>query len=198
MNRLGINDEQFIRGNIPMTKQEIRILILANARIRPDDTIIDIGAGTGSISIEAARQANNGQVYAIERQQEGVDLIRANADKFKVNNITVISGSAPQALDDLPLADVIIVGGSGGHLKKILDKSDMLLKSDGRLIITAVTAETLYNTLTIMQSNPNYSVSASGVQVTRIKQVGHSNMFEALNPIYIIVCTKGGCNDKTR
>jgi cobalt-precorrin-6B (C15)-methyltransferase len=198
MTQLGIKDELFIRGKIPMTKQEIRILVMAKAMIKPDDIIIDIGAGTGSISIEAALQASSGHVYAIERNSEGVALISANADNFKVKNITVISGNAPIALNGLPQADVIFIGGSGGHLKDILAKTDELLKQGGRLIVTAVTIETLYQALTIMQSNGNYEISASGVQVTRIKQVAAVNMLEALNPIYIIACIKGGHNDTTR
>ncbi|MPM66754.1 Cobalt-precorrin-6B C(15)-methyltransferase (decarboxylating) [bioreactor metagenome] len=198
MTHIGIKDEFFVRGNIPMTKQEVRTLVVAKAMINPDDIIIDIGAGTGSISIEAALQAKDGHIYAVERHPDGVALITANAEKFNVKNITVIPGSAPTALGSLPQADVIIIGGSGGHLKDIIATADELLHKGGRLIITAVTIETLYHALTIMQSNQNYEVSASGVQVTRIKQVAANNMLEALNPIYIIACIKGGHNDTTR
>lgn len=198
MNHLGIQDELFIRGNIPMTKQEVRTLVVAKAMINPDDIIIDIGAGTGSISIEAALQAKDGHVYAVERHPEGIGLITANAEKFNVKNITVVAGNAPIAISSLPKADVIIIGGSGGHLKDIIAKADELLKKGGRLIITAVTIETLYQALTAMQSNHNYEVSASGVQVTRIKHLAAINMFEALNPIYIVACIKGGQNDTTR
>ena len=198
MTILGINDELFIRGNIPMTKQEVRILLLAKAQIQPDNIIIDIGAGTGSISIEAARQAPKGRVYAIEQQQEGLDLILANAEKFNTPNITAIAGTAPQALENLPPADIIIIGGSGGDLKDILFKCDNLLKPGGRLLITAVTVETLCNSLTLMNEKTDYTVSASGLQVTRIRQVGRSNMFDALNQIYIITCIKGGHNDTAR
>ena len=187
---LGIHDDEFIRGKIPMTKQEIRILVLAKARIKPTDSIIDIGAGTGSLSIEAALQAPQGKVYAIERHGEGIELIQANAKKFNTPNLQAISGAAPQSLQDLPAVDVIFIGGSGGYLTEILDQSNTLLKNKGRIIITAITIETLYQALHIMQAKPEFSVEAFGTQITRIKQLKTSNMLQGLNPIYIIVCTK--------
>lgn len=187
---IGINDDEFMRGEIPMTKQEVRILVLAKAKICPTDVVIDIGAGTGSLSIEAALQAPEGKVYAIERHAEGIELIRANGVKFGVTNLEAISGKAPEALKGLPMADVIFIGGSGGHLAEILKRSDALLKPKGRLIITAITVETLYEALHIMQENPEFKVEAFSAQISRIKHIKTSNMLQALNPIYIITCTK--------
>ncbi len=190
MHFIGINDDEFIRGEIPMTKHEVRILVLAKAKISPTDVIIDIGAGTGSLSIEAALQAPQGQVYAIERHAEGVELIRANGIKFGTSNLKAISGSAPEALDGLPMSDVIFIGGSGGHLGEILKQCDQLLKAKGRLVITAITIETLYEALHIMQEKPEFTVEAFSAQISRIKHIKTSNMLQALNPIYIITCTK--------
>lgn len=189
---MGIEDSEFVRGNIPMTKSEVRILALAKARIAPDDIIIDVGAGTGSLSIEAALLANKGRVYSIEREAEGVRLIKENAARFNVLNLEAIAGIAPEALSTLPQANVIFIGGSGGNLEQIIQTCDKLLKPNGRMIITAVTVETLYNTLKIMQSNGNYDVSAFCVQISRINQIASYNMLQALNPINIIVCNKGG------
>lgn len=186
----GINDDLFLRGDIPMTKQEVRILVLNKAKLCPTDIVIDIGAGTGSLSIEAALQARQGKVYAIERHPEGVELIRANAIKFGVDNVEVISGIAPSALQDIPIADVIFIGGSGGHLKDILTQSDCLLGPNGRLVITAITIETLYEALHTMQAKNEFTVEAFGVQVTRINHIKTSNMLQSLNPIYIITATK--------
>jgi len=187
---IGINDNEFIRGDIPMTKEEIRILLLTKAKISPADTILDIGAGTGSLSIEAALQAPDGKVFAIERHPEGIELIHANAAKFATDNVAVIPGLAPLALEGLPPMNVILIGGSGGHLPEILEKSNTLLKAGGRILITAVTIETLYEALHIMQAKREFTVEAFGTQVTRIKLIKTSNMLQALNPIYIIVCTK--------
>ena len=190
MHTLGIPDSQFIRGDIPMTKEEIRIVTLAKARINVTDSVIDIGAGTGSLSIEAALLAKQGKVVAIEREAEGVELIKANAAKFKADNVEVIQGTAPEALNGLAAADVVLIGGSGGKLPEILESADKLLKPGGRLIVTAVTVETLATALTNMKQKKEYSVDACCLQVTRIQAVGSSNMFKALNPIYIITCNK--------
>lgn len=90
----GIEDSEFIRGKVPMTKQEVRILTLIKARISSADIVYDIGAGTGSISIEAARIADEGKVYAVERNPEGISLIRENMNKFQVDNVEIVSGEA--------------------------------------------------------------------------------------------------------
>ena len=120
MDFLGIADEEFIRQDVHMTKQEIRILSLVKARIAPDAVVYDIGAGTGSISIEAARLAPQGEVYAIERSNEGINLIRANAANFAASNIKIIQAEAPEGLADLPPADAVLIGGSGSRLSEIL------------------------------------------------------------------------------
>jgi len=192
----GIPDELFSRGDIPMTKQEIRILAIVKAAINPSDSIVDIGAGTGSLSIEAALLAPQGRVYAVEKEGEGVALIRANAAKFNASNIEVIHGEAPEALADLPRADVIFIGGSGGHLPGILEAADGLLKPGGRLIVTAVTIETINDTLQLFSQKDNYRTEAIGAQITRVRPAGSKHMFQALNPVYIITCIKGDNHDR--
>ena len=109
---IGIKDEDFVRGKVPMTKEEIRILTLVKARIAPDAVVYYVGAGTGSISIEAARMAPQGHVYAIEKNPDGIALIAENAKKFGAENITVVEGTAPDALADLPALDAAIIGGN--------------------------------------------------------------------------------------
>lgn len=188
----GIPDQEFIRGDIPMTKQEVRILALVKARIGAAATVIDIGAGTGSLSVEAALLAPQGRVFAIEKQEEGAALIRANAAKFGAANIEVITGDAPGALAGLPAADAIFIGGSGGRLADILAAADRLLKPGGRLIVTAVTVETLQQALASLDDQAGYQTEAAGVQITRLRRAGAKHLFQANNPVYIITCTKGG------
>jgi precorrin-6Y C5,15-methyltransferase (decarboxylating) CbiT subunit len=187
----GIADENFSRGDVPMTKQEVRTLALAKAKITETDTIIDIGAGTGSLSVEAALQAKKGRVFAIEREAAGIELIRTNAEQFDAGNIVPLLGVAPDALTDLPQADVIFIGGNGGRLPEILVQADALLKAGGRLVAMAITVETLYHVLDFLRGKAEYEVEACGVQITRIRPVGASHMLQALNPVYIIVGTKG-------
>ncbi|MBQ9364944.1 MAG: precorrin-6Y C5,15-methyltransferase (decarboxylating) subunit CbiT [Schwartzia sp.] len=190
-NYLGIDDAEFIRGEVPMTKQEIRVLTLAKARIEENDIVWDIGAGTGSISVEAARQADKGKVCAIERNDDGVALIRRNAEKFGIENIETVSGEAPDALENLPAPDVVIIGGSGKRLETILDLISSKLKKGGRIVLNCITVQTLASCLSYMREHKkNYEYEAIQVQVNRLQTVGPYEMAKALNPIYIVTCVK--------
>lgn len=187
----GLPDEQFKRGDIPMTKREIRIFAMAQAAVRPSDIIWDIGAGTGSLSVESALQASEGKVYAIERNPEGCSLIRENAARFGCSNIETICGSAPETFKELPDPDLIWVGGSGGNLREILLIGAERLRVGGRMIILSILAETLQESLSFAAQQPFFSYEACGLQVTRIEPVKSRHMMRGLNPIFIIVCRKG-------
>jgi len=191
MDFLGIADEEFIRQDVPMTKQEIRILSLVKAQIAPDAVVYDIGAGTGSLSIEAARLAPRGEVYAIERSSEGINLIRANAANFAVTNMQVIQAEAPDGLAGLPEADAILIGGSGSRLPEILETVTPKLKQTGRLVLNCITVQTLMQCIEFMRQHSDiYIYEAIQVQVTRLQQVGTYDMAKANNPIYIVTCWK--------
>lgn len=190
MTYIGIHDDEFIRGDVPMTKEEIRILTMAKARICPTDVVIDIGAGTGSLTVEAARQAWNGQVYSIERNHDGIELIERNIDLFKLKNVTVLEKEAPDGLDDLPCCNVAIIGGSGHSLQAIIDSVDRLLFPGGRIVVNCVTLQTLYECIAYMRTKADYKYEAVQVQISRLNAVGPYDMMKALNPIFIITCTK--------
>ncbi|MFV0636076.1 precorrin-6Y C5,15-methyltransferase (decarboxylating) subunit CbiT [Mitsuokella sp.] len=189
--QLGIEDEAFIRGKVPMTKQEIRILTLAKARIEPHDIIYDIGAGTGSLSIEAARLAPEGHVYALERKKEAAVLIEANRRHFAVHNLSIMETEAPEGMEALPDADVILIGGSGGKLGAVLDSVSVKLRPGGRLVFNCITVQTLSESLAYLHEHEDlYRYEAVSVQVNRLRRVGPYDMAQAQNLIYIITCTK--------
>lgn len=191
MNLPGIADEEFIRDKVPMTKEEIRILTMCKAKIKPDDIIWDIGAGTGSLSIEAALLAPQGKVYAIEKKDLAVNLLHQNIAKFKLeNNIEVIATEAPKGLGDLPSCDVVFIGGSGKHMFEILDLIDTKLKIGGRIIVNAVTIQTIAQITEYMTKKENYTYEAIQVQVNRLRKIGSYDMFNAQNPVYIVTCKK--------
>ncbi len=185
---LGIADEEFIRGNVPMTKREIRILTIVKADIKRGDVVIDIGAGTGSLSIEAARIAR--QVFSIERNPEAIELIEQNAEKFNLNNIIIINAEAPNGLEAINKIDVVLIGGSGGKLKKILDTVDKRMKSGSRIVINCITIQTIVEALKYFNENKNYKYEAIQVQVNQLQHVGDFDMLKAANPICIITATK--------
>ena len=188
---LGIKDEEFVRGKVPMTKEEIRILTLVKAQIAPNAVVYDIGAGTGSLSIEAARLAPAGHVYAIEKNPEGIGLIAENAKKFSVENITVVEGAAPDALAGLPALDVALIGGSGRRLAGILDIIGERLRPNGRIVANAITMQTVAACLDYFHAHADrYTYEAIQVQISRLERVGPYDMAKALNPIYIITAQR--------
>lgn len=188
---LGIPDDSFIRGKIPMTKQEIRILTIAKLCLPEDGVIADIGAGTGSISIEAALQMPKGHVFSIERKQEGIDLIKANSAKFEVNNITVIEAEAPDGMAELPELDAAVIGGSGSKLSPILDLLDRKLKHGARLVLNCVTLQTISQASDwLRKAKEEYIYEIIQVQVNRWDQIGTYDMAKALNPIFILTAVK--------
>ncbi len=165
---IGIPDAEFIRGKVPMTKQEIRILTIAKAGIKQGDIVLDVGAGTGSLSCEAAMQAgNDGMVYAIERNPEGIGLIAANAEKFGLDNVHIIHAEAPAGMDELPRLDAVLIGGSGKRLEPILDRAGELLKTGGRIILNCITVQTLMQCLNYMRASELYKYETVQVQVNR-------------------------------
>ena len=188
---LGIEDDAFIRGKVPMTKQEIRVLTMVKARISPTDIVWDVGAGTGSMSVEAALLANQGHVYAIERNAEGVSLIEKNREKFGVDNLTAVEGEAPDALKGLPDCNAAIIGGSGSRLSDILDEISARLKTGGRVVINCITIQTLAAALDYMRGHDgDFSYEAIQVQINRLQAVGAYDMAKAINPIYIVTGEK--------
>lgn len=188
--QLGIDDASFIRGKVPMTKQEIRILVLVKAAIPPNGIVFDIGAGTGSLSVEAARLAPEGHVYALERKEEACGLIRQNAVKFDVTNLTVVPVEAPEGIDGLPDCDAVLIGGSGGHLTSILDAVTPKLRLDGHIVVTCITVQTLHRAISYFRQSAEYTYDACSVQVSRLRPVGPYDMMQAENPVFIITAKK--------
>ena len=188
---LGIKDDAFVRGNVPMTKEEIRILTLVKAQIAPDAVVYDVGAGTGSLSVEAARLAPQGHVYAIEKNPEGIALIKENAARFSTQNLTVVEGAAPAALEGLPHLDVALIGGSGRRLPEILDIIGTRMQSGGRIVANAITMQTVAAGLDYFHAHAeDYTYEAIQVQISRLERVGPYDMAKALNPIYIITAQR--------
>ena len=192
MNLPGISDDLFIRDKVPMTKEEIRVLTMCKAKIRPDSIIWDIGAGTGSLSIEAAMLAPQGKVYAVEKKDLAVELLQKNIAKFALRDkIEVIQANAPQGLANLPVCDVVFIGGSGSNMFAILDEIDTKLQTGGRIVVNAVTVQTIAQITEYMTQKENYTYEAVQVQVNRLRKVGAYDMFNAQNPVYIVTCVKG-------
>ena len=188
---LGIEDENFLRGEkIPMTKREIRILTLAFARIDDGNVIVDIGAGTGSITVEAAKLSPNGKIFAIEKKLDAVELMKKNLEKFSVKNVTIINDEASVALKNILSIDAAIIGGSGGNLEKILDVINEKLVTGGRIVANFIAIQTLSTCLDWLRLHKNFRYETIQVQINRLQKIGAYDMAKALNPIYILTAEK--------
>lgn len=185
-----LSDEDFERGRTPMTKEEIRVLILHKMKIHPDDVIWDIGAGTGSVSVECARQAPFGQVHSVERDEAAVHLIEKNRDKFELDNLFIYQGDAAERTADLPVPDKVFIGGSGGKLGEIM-KNIAAFDREIRVTVSAVTLETIAEAGEILG---NYDADYDVIQATvgRGRKIGSYHIMDTNNPVMIFTATIHG------
>ena len=187
----GLNDDLFMRSKVPMTKQEIRAVSISKLMPQETDVIYDIGAGTGSCSIELALQAKRGMVYAFERNPEAVQLIEKNKELFGVENLTVIAGEASEKLEEMPVPDCVFIGGSGGNLCKMLD-TIYAKNVNCRVVINAITVETLIEVVEYYKQHEAYALDIVNVFAARAKKLGAYNLMMSQNPVYIMTALKKG------
>lgn len=185
-NSISIPDEVFTRGDAPMTKSEVRTLSVAKLKLCRDSVVYDIGAGTGSVSIEMALTAYLGKVYAIEREDIAADLIEINKRKFQAANLEVVRGLAPEAMRDLPAPTHAFIGGSAGNLRSIvqclLDKNP-----DVRIVINSVTMETMAETMQVVKELNLVEEEFVNVTIAKSRRLGRYHLMTGQNPVYIAV-----------
>ena len=182
--RFGIPDEEFIRGSVPMTKSEIRAVTMSSLGVKPGFVCYDVGAGTGSVTVEMALAAYSGKVYAVERNEEAIGLIHENLKKFHIGNAEVISGSAPEALEALPAPNAVFIGGSGGGMDKIFDV--IFEKNPSvRVVVNAIAIESVSSAVSAFK-NRGIEPEISQISASRAKIAGGLHLMMSQNPIYII------------
>lgn len=185
----GLADELFTRSKVPMTKQEVRSVSMSKLMPKATDKIYDIGAGTGSCSVELALLANKGRVWAFERNPEAVALIHKNRDLFGIENLEVIAGEALENIKNMPAPDCVFVGGSGGDLCEMLDII-YTKNPDCRVVINAITIETLAEVADYYKKHQDYALEIVNVCVARSRKLGSYNLMMAQNPVYVMTALK--------
>jgi len=186
---LGIPDEEFVCSRKQITREEVRVVTLAKLKLRHDMVLWDIGAGSGSISVEADYLLPNGQIFAVERNAQCVNYIKQNFRKFNVRRARLVEGEAPACFEGMPDPDRVFIGGSGGNLWDILQAVDERLPAEGRVVINAMTFDTL-TAASEYFANAGYQLEITTINVARTRPSTEYKMFEAYDPVYIIVAIK--------
>jgi precorrin-6Y C5,15-methyltransferase (decarboxylating) len=182
---LGLPDSTIRHRGDLITKREVRLLALCYLELHHGDVLWDIGAGSGSVSIEAARLSKTLTAYAIDRDAEAQEYLRENIESFRLSNVRLVAGEAPECLAELPDPDAVFVGGSGGRLLTILEQVLDRLKPDGRLVVSCVTLETLsrgWNWLRERGRDPE----ATSIPLAHSRQLGTLHCLEPERPIFLL------------
>ncbi len=216
----GLSDEEFVRGDVPLTKEEIRCLTLSKLKLEEGNRVLDIGAGSGGLTVECALllgergpvvkadkdserdcgiKDNNvkdggvkgGEVVAVERDPEAVALVRANLERFDLQNVTVIEGNAPAELKGLGSFDRAIIGGSGGNLEEIIDRVYELLVPGGVVVLNCILLQTLAESLDALEKKGFSGISFIQAAISRSRKMGSGTALQPLNPVFIVSAVKG-------
>nr|WP_145513995.1 decarboxylating cobalt-precorrin-6B (C(15))-methyltransferase [Yersinia massiliensis] len=189
-----MRDEFFIRGQnargqkVPMTKEAVRVLALARLELNDARHLIDVGAGTGSVALEAALQFPHLRVTAIERNPAALALISENRQRLACHNVDIIAGVAPLPVEDH--ADAIFIGGSGGQLTELIDWALMMLNPNGRLVLTFILLNNLNDALSHLQTCAVSQLDCVQLQLSSLTPLGSGHYFKPNNPTYLISCHK--------
>jgi len=188
----GIPDEDFERTDeVPITKEEVRVVQIAKGRLRPGFVVYDIGCGSGSISVEAALQVeSSGTVYSIDVDPKAIELTKKNLKKFGITNVTTILGDAKEKLSELPQVDTIFVGGTGGDTRDIVEICQDKLKPGGRIVIGTILIETLFSVLEVINKLKFTSVDITQITISKSRKTSTGTMMLARNPVTVISATK--------
>ncbi|MDP7284865.1 MAG: precorrin-6Y C5,15-methyltransferase (decarboxylating) subunit CbiT [Candidatus Nitrosopelagicus sp.] len=188
----GIPDELFDRDeNVPITKEEVRVVQISKARLKPGMIVYDIGCGSGSISVEAAHQVEeSGHVHAVDYDAKAVELTKKNLEKFNLANVSVILGNAKEKISELPNADAVFIGGTGTDTNEIMHICQDKLKSGGRIVIGMILIETIFSILSSIKELDFDSIDITQVTIAKSRRTTTGTMMLARNPVTILSATK--------
>ena len=187
----GIPDEFFIRKEeVPITKEEVRAIIISKLRLKENNSVIDIGCGSGSITVELCLQCQKGKVFGVDLDPQAVNLTKKNLEKFKVY-AEIRLGNAGDLLETLPLVDGIVIGGTTGKTQTLIDQSISKLNHGGRLVVTTILIETMFTAIkTVNESNLLKDIDFTQITISKGRRTSTGTMMLARNPVLVISATK--------
>ena len=188
----GIPDEEFERTeSVPITKEEIRAIQISKGRLSVGQTVLDIGCGSGSVTVEAAIQIeDSGNVIGVDIDSNAIQLTEKNLKKFGITNYTLVEGNAKEKIPELPNADTVFIGGTGGDTKDIVELCQNKIKSGGRIVIGVILIETLYSVLQTIEKLDFESIDITQITIGKSRKTKTGTMMLARNPVTVISATK--------
>jgi len=188
----GIPDELFERDEkVPITKEEVRVVQISKGRLKPGMIVYDIGCGSGSMSVEAALQVeDSGHVHAVDYDPKAVELTKKNLAKFEIQNVSVISKNANEAISELPDADAIFVGGTGKDTAKIVGMCLDKLKLGGRIVIGMIQIESIFSVLSFVEEQRLESVDITQITISKSRKTSTGNYDACSKSSHSVVCHK--------
>jgi len=187
----GIPDEFFLREEeVPITKEEVRSIVISKLRLKETNSVIDIGCGSGSITVELCLQCQKGKVFGVDLDLQAVNLTKKNLEQFKVY-AEIKQGDAMDILESLPFVDGIVIGGTTGRTEELIDRSINKLNNGGRLVITTILIETMYKAMkTVNESNLLEDIDFTQIIISKGRRTKTGTMLLARNPVLVISATK--------
>lgn len=186
----GIPDDLFERSdNVPITKEDIRALAVSKLRLKEGYDVIEVGTGSGSLTVEICLQVKSGKVYSIDLNPEAIELARRNLERFGTNAQLILS-NALNVISSLPMVDAIAIGGTLGETEEIIKLSLQRLKSGGRIVIDTILIETLFKALAALKQHNLIDMEITQATICKSRSVSTGTMLLARNPVTIISATK--------
>ncbi len=188
----GIPDEEFERTeSVPITKEEVRAIQISKGRLSVGQTVLDIGCGSGSVTVEAAIQIEeSGKVIGVDIDPNAIELTEKNLKKFGISNYTLVEGNAKEKIFELPQADTVFIGGTGGDTRDIVELCQDKIKSGGRIVIGVILIETLYSVLQTIEKLDFESIDITQITIGKSRKTKTGTMMLARNPVTVISATK--------
>ena len=187
----GIPDEFFLREEeVPITKEEVRSIVISKLRLKETNSVIDIGCGSGSITVELCLQCQKGKVFGVDLDLQAVSLTKKNLEQFKVY-AEIRQGDAMDILESLPFVDGIVIGGTTGRTEELINRSINKLNNGGRLVITTILIETMFKVMkTVNESNFLEDIDFTQIIISKGRRTKTGTMLLARNPVLVISATK--------
>jgi cobalt-precorrin-6B (C15)-methyltransferase len=186
----GIPDELFDRDElVPITKEDVRSLVISKLRLKKGYSAIDIGCGSGSITVELCIQTKSENIYAIDFDERAINLTNRNLEKFGLKSRVILS-KAEDILPSIPDVDAVVVGGTWGNTEQIIEMAIERLKAGGRIVIDTILIETMYKALTAFERSELHEVDVTQVIIAKARKVSKGTMMIARNPVLILSATR--------